>query len=42
LSDLTFLQQSQLTNSTDQIQFWNDNPNVGPYIQCLGKFWVSY
>jgi hypothetical protein len=37
LNDLTFLQQSQLTNNTDQIQFWNDNANVGPYIQCLGK-----
>jgi len=38
LNDLTFLQQTQLTNGTDQIQFWNENPNVGPYIQCIGKF----
>lgn len=39
LSELTFLQQSQLTNGTDQIQFWNENPNVSPYIQCIGKFY---
>jgi len=36
LNDLAFLQQSQLTNNTDQIQFWNDNPAAGSYIQCTG------
>jgi Zn ribbon nucleic-acid-binding protein len=27
-----------MNTSADQIQFWNDNPSVGPYIQCIGKF----
>ncbi|CAF0776307.1 unnamed protein product [Rotaria sordida] len=39
LNDLTFLQQTQLTNNTDQIQFWNDNPTVGPYIQCIDGYY---
>ena len=38
LSEVSFLQQSSLPNNADQIQFWNDNPAVNSYIQCIGKF----
>lgn len=37
LSDVSFLQQQQMTSNAEQMQFWNENPNVNPYIQCLGE-----
>jgi hypothetical protein len=41
LNDVSFLQQAQMTNNTDQIQFWNDNLTGGPYIQCIGQCLLS-
>lgn len=36
INELTFLQQPQISNSnTDQIEFWNSNPNVNSYMGCL-------
>ena len=37
---VSFLQQSQLTNNTDQIQFWNDNQQIDSYFQCIGSFFI--
>ena len=35
LNELSF-QQAQLSANTDQIQFWSETVNGGPYIQCIG------
>ncbi len=42
LNDVSFLQQTPMSNNTDQIQFWNDNPAVSSYIQCIGKFYLRF
>ncbi|UJR36570.1 hypothetical protein I4U23_029289 [Adineta vaga] len=39
LNELTFLQQSQLINNSDQIQFWNDTASLGTYIQCTEGYY---
>ncbi|CAF1235723.1 unnamed protein product [Adineta ricciae] len=41
LNDLTFLQQSQLANNTDQIQFWNEAATVEDYEPIDGRECVN-
>lgn len=36
LNELSF-QQAQLSTNTDQIQFWSETVNGGPYLQCIGQ-----